>query len=139
MDHPPEDLPSAPLVDDVPFVRALARELIHDEHDAEDLAQDALLAGLASAPTERSAVRPWLARVVRNASIDRRRRSATRRHVERSSARAEGLPSAAEELERETARRTLHAALHALDEPYRTALRLRFLEELAPRSFVSSD
>ncbi|MBI5432159.1 MAG: sigma-70 family RNA polymerase sigma factor [Planctomycetes bacterium] len=136
MDHPPEDLPSEPLVEEVAFVRALARELIHDEHDAEDLAQDALLAGLSNAPSERAALRPWLARVVRNASIDQRRRSATRAHVERVSARAEGLPSAAEQLEHETARRALHAALHALDEPYRTALRLRFLEELAPREIA---
>lgn len=63
MDHRPERLPpSAELGAELAFVRALARELVYDEHEAEDVAQDALVAGLSHAPRDTLSLRAWLAR-----------------------------------------------------------------------------
>ena len=63
------------------FVRRLARQLVRDEHEREDLLQEVHLAALAlgadGASPRGSAgerdPRPWLARVVRNAAANLRR------------------------------------------------------------------
>ncbi|MCI0346416.1 MAG: RNA polymerase sigma factor, partial [Chloroflexi bacterium] len=47
------------------------------------------------------------------------------------------MPAVVEILEREEARRRVVEALLALDEPLRTTLILRFLEELPPRAVAA--
>jgi RNA polymerase sigma-70 factor (ECF subfamily) len=116
------------------FVRALARTLVRDENEADDVAQQAMVAAIESPPEPRpQGVRGWFATVVRNVVRQRRRGERRRHDREAAAARAEGVPSTAHLLERETARRTVVEAVLALDEPYRSAIVLRYFEALPPR------
>jgi RNA polymerase sigma-70 factor (ECF subfamily) len=117
------------------WVRALARRLVSDVDAADDVAQSTWLA-LLRRPLARSesveALRAWLAATLRrNAArdgIERARRS----ERERMAARAERLPSTFDVIEQESVRRALVEAVLALDEPYRSALIMRYFEGLAP-------
>jgi RNA polymerase sigma factor (sigma-70 family) len=127
------------LLAQVGWVRQLARSLISDPDLADDVAQEAWLAALKSAPDRDRPLEPWLATVVRNFAL-RARRSASRRAArEEVAATPEALPSASELYERASMHKELVQAVLALEEPYKTTLLLRFLEELPPRSSVSSD
>ena len=112
-------------------LRKLARELVSDASGAEDVAQEAWLAALEAGPVH--SVSAWLATVARRLSGKERRGSTRRARRERDAARAEALPSTVEILAREETRRRLVETLLALDEPLRTTLVLRFLEDLPPR------
>lgn len=116
-------------------LRALARELVRDPGAAEDLAQETWLAALGSG--EIRFLPGWLATVVRRLSRDQRRSAGRRERRERSVARPEALPGTADLLAREEARARVVAALLALEEPLRTTLVLRFLEELPPRAVAA--
>ncbi|MCK6447631.1 MAG: RNA polymerase sigma factor [Planctomycetes bacterium] len=142
MERPPAPVDSAraePSLeisnDEITFVRELARELVNRRDEADDLAQDVLLARLTHAPGAGAAPRSWLARVARNAAIDLFRRRSKRRHValsEDESTRTESISSG----ELACAAEHLRAALAKLDEPYRIALELRFFHELPPREIA---
>lgn len=79
----------------------LALLLAGDRHDAEDLLQDALLKAYRSFWRFRMGgnAYPWLARILRNTAIDRRR-SAWYRHEADAVQRAEHLPSGGPDPER---------------------------------------
>lgn len=118
------------------FVRSLAWSLLHDSHAAEDVAQDALAAALRRPPSDgESAVGPWrrwLAAVARNLVRSRARIASATLRREAYAARSEALPSAASIAEREATRRRVVEALLALDEPYRTAILMRFYDDCSP-------
>jgi len=118
------------------FVRSLARSLIGDEQLAEDIAQETLLVALERPPLSAGALRTWLARVTRNFARQAYRGSGRRALREAAVARAEGLPSAAEIVEREAARKRVVEAVLSLDDPYRSAVLLRFYEECPPREIA---
>lgn len=124
------------LLGEADFVRALSRSLLADRAAADDVAQDALVAGLEHPPEHAGVLRAWLARVVRNFAIQRGRGEARRAAREGQVARAERIPSAAEVLEREAARTSVVRAVLALEEPYRTAILLRFYEGQPPRAIA---
>ena len=116
------------------WVRAVARNLVRDPWGAEDVAQEALLAALASPPREvpdDSHLRAWLGRVAYNLSRLDLRAGGRRRARERDVARREALPSTIEELEAVAARGELSRALRALDEPSRLVLQLRYFDGLS--------
>lgn len=100
---------------------------------AEDLAQEALLVALSSAPPVRSSVERWLAGVVARLSARGLRSERRRARRERATARPERLPSAADVAAGIEQRRRLLAAFERLSEPYRTVLYLRYFEALPPR------
>ncbi|MEQ1895561.1 MAG: RNA polymerase sigma factor, partial [Planctomycetota bacterium] len=114
-------------------LRSLARALVRDAHAADDLAQEAWVAALESHGPIRAAP-AWLATVLRRAATRGRRGEERRARHEQHSARPEGTPSTQEILAREEARARVVAALAKLDEPQRTTLVLRFLEDLPPRA-----
>jgi hypothetical protein len=58
--------PIAALLAELGWTRGLARSLVYESDDAEDLAQDAMLASLRRPPSDDGPLRPWLATVVRN-------------------------------------------------------------------------
>lgn len=115
------------------YVRALAKALVFDPSLAEDVAQETWLAALENAPRDPRSLRAWLASIARNLAFRTWRGQDRRAHRERVAARSEAVPSANEILERETARRSLVEAVFELEEPYRSALVLRYLEDLPPR------
>ena len=124
---------------DAAFVRGLARQLLADEHGAEDLAQDAWLHALRG-PSPHGGFRSWIAAIVRNLARSQHRRAQRRRRHE--SAAADGVARRAPDAG------TVHASLEAhellvttvraLDEPYRTAIVLRYFEGLSPRAIAEA-
>lgn len=122
------------VLEQAPYVRGLARELVFDPHLARDVEQETLLAALEHAPREAGRLRGWLAAIVRNCAIKAWRSSARREQREQACARVEAVvPSPAEILEREDQRRLLIERVLALDEPLRAVVILRFFAELPPR------
>lgn len=115
------------------FVRGLARRLVLDEHQAADIAQQTWLAALESPPSGNVPLRSWLSRVIRNFARILHRSENRRMERERVASRPPPFATPEEIAEREEARRRLVDAVLSLEEPYRTAILLRFYEDLSPR------
>ncbi len=120
----------------------LARGLVQDHAEAEDLAQGALAIALEKRPQGVRSPRAWLAQVARNLASDRRQGGAARRHREAASARAEAQGSTADLVASTEIHRRLGSHVMALDEPYRSTLVLHYFEglclvEVARRSGVA--
>ena len=110
------------------FLRALARGMLRDHQEAEDVVQDAFAAALDKEPADRHGVRAWLAGVVRNlarGSLRARRRRVRR---ERVAARPQTTTPTDEVAERVEVQRRLAEAVSQLPEPGRTIVMRRFYE-----------
>lgn len=114
-------------------VRALAARLVFDGTRAEDLAQETWLAALRNAPQSMTSPRGWLARIAQRRAVQDWRTESARAAREQTAARAEGVASESEVLEREELRTRIVRAVLALEEPYRSAIVAQFLEERTPR------
>ncbi len=122
------------LVAQYGWIRNVSRSLVRDHWGAEDVAQETVLAALAAPPPDaRDAqrLRAWLGRVAFNLSRLAARQSARRRGREERAARSEALPSVSDQWESAAAQASVAGAITALDEPYRTAVELRYLEGLS--------
>jgi RNA polymerase sigma factor (sigma-70 family) len=124
---------------------SVARSIVRDPADAEDLAADTLLRayrGLCGYRADRIAtlaVRPWLLTILRNAARNRARDAARRPSPPPGFAPAEGPstePGPAERVERAELRHELGIALAELSEVQRTAVVLRHVQGL-PTSEVA--
>ncbi|MCC6408348.1 MAG: sigma-70 family RNA polymerase sigma factor [Planctomycetes bacterium] len=127
---PPVDTALEELVARAAWIRKLARALVRDPDAADELVQEAWVAALERPPEPGMPIRRWLAAVMRNFARDRWRESERRAATERAAARPERSGDAA--LDQLDAHALLVEAVRALDEPYRTTVVLRFLEELSP-------
>src|SRR5262245_28020920 len=127
----PQALTSDVLSAQVQFVRALARELLRDESEADDVAQDAMVTALRSGPWQPPALRSWLRTVVLNAIRQRHRAAERRTRHELNNAVESSSESAAEIVARMEAHRQLVAAVLELNEAYRTVIVWRFFEGLS--------
>lgn len=109
------------------WLRRLARALVGDPQAADDLTQEVWLAAIRRPPRTRRSLRGWLATVLRRKALDHRRASERRARREaggpppRRAASAQALIA-----QTETHRRVTEAVL-ALEEPYRSALVLRYV------------
>ncbi|HEU4394564.1 MAG TPA: sigma-70 family RNA polymerase sigma factor, partial [Planctomycetota bacterium] len=117
------------------WVRRVARALVLDESRADDLEQEAWLRAVRSPPPRPS--RAWLGTVLRNAAVNlrlaERRRTAHESSVTLS---GDGL-APAELLERAEIVERVARAVRTLEEPYRTAILLRYFEDLAPPAIAA--
>lgn len=131
---PPPVPPSEALLKHAGFVRALAFAALRGDAESEDLAQDAWVAALQHAPAEPSRQRSWFVRVVKNRAAELLRVRGRRDRRERVAAERRRAPASTDDLaeQAETGRRLVGAVL-ALDEPFRSAILLRFHEDLPPR------
>ncbi len=112
------------------WMRPLARSLVRDPADAEDIVQDTWLEALRRPPRDPAAAEGWLGRVLRNFALRRYRAEGRRRAREVRAARQEpqeGAPDAL--LEKLEMHRLVAAEVVALGEPYRSTVLLRFFEE----------
>jgi len=121
------------VLENLAWVRALARRLVEDVAEADDLVQEAWLAarGREPASTGERGVRPWLGGVVRNVARRRRRAGRARTERESRSARADRTPGRAEPdalVERSEQLTEVARAVLELPEPYRRAMLLRWFE-----------
>jgi RNA polymerase sigma-70 factor (ECF subfamily) len=126
----------AALLEQVSWIRRLARELVADRELAEDLAQEACVVALERGPREAGKLRQWLAEVLRNALRQHARAAGRRRARESLAARPEALEPTDRLVERALVQRELVDAVLALEEPYRSTVLLRFFEELPPREIA---
>lgn len=115
------------------WVRGLAHRLVSDPGLADDVTQDTWLAAR-SAPGQlegEGAERAWLATVVRNLVAKSARSRARRSRREEVAARTESTASVADVVERGAMHQELTGCVMSLDEPYRTAVLLRYLDGLS--------
>ena len=118
------------LLEHAGWLRGLARALAHHEAEADDLVQDTWLAALRTPPDEARPLRPWLNQVLRNVSR-MTARTAHRRRTREQGADEVGpgpVATAQDVLERAEVQRRLTDLVLNLDEPYRTAILLRYYE-----------
>jgi len=129
-DTPAPDLDA--LLQHRSWVRAVARRLVLDEHEAADLEQDAWMAALRRPPDADRDPRPWLRRVLTNLASNRRRAAGrrTRREHDWREARSQRTPAEAV-AETEQHGRLVGLVLE-LEEPFKTTLVLRFCEGFNP-------
>ncbi|MCE9594239.1 MAG: sigma-70 family RNA polymerase sigma factor [Planctomycetes bacterium] len=124
------------MAEQIGWVRRLAQGLVSDPNAAEDLVQETWLAFLRRRPDPSRPLEPWLAQVVRNFSRRARRANSRRAAREEEAARAEAVASPADLYARASLHRELVAAVLTLEEPYRSTLLLRYLDELPPREIA---
>jgi RNA polymerase sigma factor (sigma-70 family) len=115
------------------WMRRLARSLVRDDAQADDLVQDAMAAALRSPPRDPLALPAWLATSIKNGARQLWRGEGRRAVREEAASRPEPQPSAAEVVARAEEHGLVVRAVLALEEPYRTTLLLRFYDDLPPR------
>lgn len=137
MSIPPDPPPELPdLIDHSRFVRNLARRLLRDDDAAEDVVQETMLAAVKARPSTGRSLRPWLATVARNVIRKRHRGKERLRRREQVASKPEALTSTADLAARaEILQRVVDAVL-SLDEPNRSAVLLRYYEDLPPREIA---
>ncbi len=119
------------------WVRRLARSMVSDPAAADDVEQQTWLRALRSPPRDPAAARSWLSAVVRSRALSAFRSSSRRAVHEERGARSGAARATADLVaESDSHQRLVHCVL-ALDEPYRTTILLRFLENLPPREVAA--
>ncbi len=122
------------------WLGALARTLVADPGEADDLVQETWLAALKRPPMGDRPLRPWLARVARNLARMRRRSEGARGERERSAGRVDReQPTSAELAERLEGQTLLVQALAELDEPYRSTVLLAYFEQASSAEIAARD
>src|SRR5439155_16466360 len=116
------------LLAHVDWMRRLARALVHDAAEAEDLAQEGVQAALARPPLADRPVRPWLAGVLRKLARLRARGRGRRVRREAAAETADAPLSPEALIERVQTERRVTALVLALEEPFCSTLLLRYYE-----------
>lgn len=125
------------LLDRSGWVNRLARSLVADPHAADDLVQEAWIVALQRGPegVDRPGLERWLSAVVRNLARDRRRGERRRRARELDAGERDaeaGALDGAAMLDQLDAHRRVVEAVRSLDEPYRTAILMRYFDGATP-------
>lgn len=113
------------------WLRQLARRLVADAADRDDVVQEAWIHALRQSPRAQS-LRPWLVGVLRNVTRMDRRAGARRRAREEAVAGEPATHATPEQMvERVEIEREVAAALLDVAEPYRSTLLWRYYEDLS--------
>jgi RNA polymerase sigma factor (sigma-70 family) len=120
------------------WLRALAVHLVGPDR-ADDLMQDACVKALEKPPRKEGSLPQWLARVLHNSSLNERRSERRRRRREERVGLAQ--PSEEQAADETVAMLEVHKqlveAVSNLREPYRSAVVLRFFENLTTRQIAN--
>jgi RNA polymerase sigma-70 factor (ECF subfamily) len=108
------------------WMQGLARRLLRNPDDADDVVQDAWLSALRGPPQRGRTLRPWIATVVLNLVRSRARSRVRTRAREALIAAPEPTPGADEQLVQHQLERQLAQLVLDLDEPYRRTILQRF-------------
>ena len=109
-----------------------ARWMVRNHHDAEDVAQEALVKAFRSASTFRGTdARPWLLAIVRNSAIDFLNRAKASQTDSSSAEPADQAPGPETALIQDRRRAAVRAAIARLPVEFREALLLREMEGLS--------
>jgi DNA-directed RNA polymerase specialized sigma24 family protein len=131
----PGTSPQSPelLLEQVTWIRELAKHLVADESARDDLVQETCMRALERPPRDASRIRHWLASVMRNLVRQNARGDGRRELREERSAAREALEPTAGLVERVAVQRELVDTVLEIDEPYRSSLLMRYFEERPPR------
>ncbi len=113
------------ILEEDDWLRRIARRLADDSASSEDLAQDAWVAAL----TRKRADRPWLFGVMRNLRRESARRTHRDENLRDDLPRPGESPAADEVVAELVLRKRVTAGLLELEEPYRTAIYLRYVQD----------
>ncbi len=136
MTHGDAPVPLDELLAHREWVRRMARTLARDEAEADDLAQDAWVAAVESPPRDGSSLRGWFATLLRHRLLNRRKAEVRRAMREVGAVRPGESPETADVVAHAELHRRVVDAVLALDEPYRTAVLMRYFEDLPPREIA---
>jgi RNA polymerase sigma factor (sigma-70 family) len=142
MQRPPNSTDA--VLENLDWVRNLARALLKDEAAAEDLVQDTWLRVRSStasrgAPPSGAAGRRWLGRVMRNLAMEQWRSGSRRQRRERAAARPEAAPTDAELDEASEVRQRLALWVSELPQPYRRVALLRWMEGMTAAEIAKGE
>lgn len=125
--------PPRVILENDAWVRRLARSLVFDQSQADDVVQQTWLELFRRPPAQEGNLRGWLNVVVKNVARKIKRSDRNRQKRERRTAKEELIePQVAGKHDRETLRSRILRAVEELEEPYRSTIKLRFLEEQNP-------
>ncbi|MBI1849653.1 MAG: sigma-70 family RNA polymerase sigma factor [Planctomycetes bacterium] len=124
------------LLAHVDGVRRLARSLVFDETVADDVVQETMLVALREPHSRKASSRAWIRGVARNVARRFVRSDKHRSQREKAAARPEAQPSTDGVIARIAEQSRVLTAVMSLDEPYRTAVVLRYFEDLPPREIA---
>jgi RNA polymerase sigma-70 factor (ECF subfamily) len=113
----------------------LAERVLGDREEAEDVAQETLLRAGDAVLRDPAALPGWLSAVCSRLAIDRLRARRRRQRLHDAAPARRGVDLFGDAATRDEARRA-REALAALDDPYRTAVTLRYLEGLEFRELA---
>jgi RNA polymerase sigma-70 factor (ECF subfamily) len=133
--NPPTPIAAEDLLGEVATVRRLARALVRREDLAHDVVQDVALAALQQ-PHAPQRLGAWFAAVTRRLASKARRAELDRARREGKAAPPEHDDGGLRVTERLCLHRRLADAVLGLPEPYRTAVTLRFFDDLPPREIA---
>lgn len=108
-------------------LRALANGILRDDHAAEDIVQEAFAVALQRVGKGVDSPVRWLSKVTRNLALNSKRSRRHRRQREEDALGSSHEPDSSEEVGA-----WIRAAVRELNEPYQTAVALRYFEGLAP-------
>lgn len=128
--------PAESVLEQLGWLQRLARSLVRDGHEAEDLAQETMLAAIRRPPDRERGVRGFLATVARNRAKSGRTRESRRVQRERRAFVPESTAEPLDLLERAELQQALVNAVMELAEPYREVLLLRFFEGHSPQQIA---
>ncbi len=132
-----------PTIDDLlvhaDFVRGIARATVRGDDLVEDTVQQTWLEVARQPPRHGHEPKAWLAKVTRHAGwgLLRKRARRDRHEAFAASKKPASVPSTSEIAAKEETRRQLVATILRLDEPYRSAVLLRYYEERPPREVAA--
>jgi RNA polymerase sigma-70 factor (ECF subfamily) len=118
------------------FLRGLIHSLVAGHEEVEDVLQETWAYAIHKPPRSGPGLRSWLATVARNFIRQDRRARIRRNHREAVRALPEADTGTERAIERERLRHRVVRAVLDLDEPYRTAVVLRYLDDLPPREIA---
>ena len=132
-----EQLTGELLLSHAGFVRSLARRMLADEDEVDDVVQETMVRALQSGPRKREALPAWLRVVTRNLVFKRLRTRARVAEREERAAREERLPSTADLFEREASLERVVTCVLDLPQHYRQVVLWRYFEDLPPRKIAA--
>ncbi len=136
--NPPRAPTADLLMEHSGFLRGLARSLVRDEQQAEDVVQETYLAVLRKPPPPHVRLKAWLAGIARNLALRTvRRETRLKQREQRASERESALPSSDDVVERLEIQQRLAAAVMSLDEPGRSAIVFRYFDGLTPTQIAT--
>ena len=132
MAAPPTPVPIEVLLEHRAWVHRVARALVADDATGDDLEQEAWVRAHTKPPRHGGALKAWLGTVLRRAASDARRSERRRKRREVAAARPERQRSTLDLVTEAEALKRVVTALLDLEEPYRTAIFLRYFDGMTP-------